>query len=279
MRARVDRPRTDRRRPQPQQPPARTHHHHLRRRHRHDTDAPAARRIAAHAAPICATASAVGLPAGTRRSRSAPPPTRRSTRANPTRIGSACAAKRASQPRTVEAGRPASAVIRRHPHPIARASSADQITVTASTRLARQNRGNNTCVRPQPPAREQTARRGRIRRTRSTASRTNRGARIPPRRQPLRAIRTGKPARNQLAFDQDRINTYAKHRRASGHVSDGPSRSPCNAHGKGRRPSRSPGPHPRRPHPDATSHRCESTPAILTTNDAKHSTVLNQSDA
>jgi hypothetical protein len=146
-----------------------------------NTPAPARRRAAAHPAPICATASGTGCPAGT--SRSMPVPqlalARRSSHANPTRIGSACAANRTSQPRTVEAGRPAAAQIRRHPQPLAQASNADQITDTASTRRPRQNRGSSTCERPHPPAREQIPRRGRIRRTDSAASRTNRGAACP----------------------------------------------------------------------------------------------------
>lgn len=143
------------------------------------TAEPAARRTAAHPAPIWATASATGEPAGANRSMSAPTPASRSNRANPTRISSACALNRASQPRTVEAGRPAAAQIRRQPQPAARASSAAQITATGSTRRASQNRGNNTWVRPQPPAREQIARRGRIRRTDSADWRTNRSAACP----------------------------------------------------------------------------------------------------
>ena len=110
---------------------------------------------------------------------SAPTPASRSSRANPTRIGSACAENRASHPRTVEAGRPAAAQIRRHPQPVAQANNADQITDTASTRRPRQNRGNSTCERPHPPAREQIPRRGRIRRTDPAPSRTNRGAACP----------------------------------------------------------------------------------------------------
>ena len=86
----------------------------------------------------------------------------RSNRANAARIGSACAANRDSQPRTVDAGRLAAVQIARHPRPAARASSAAQITATTSTRRPRQNRGNSTCERPQPP-REQITRRGRIR--------------------------------------------------------------------------------------------------------------------
>src|SRR4249919_4380945 len=42
--------------------------------------------------------------------------------------------------------------------------------------------------------------------------------RMPPRRQPLPALRAGQPARNQLAFDHDRIKTYAEQRTASGRV-------------------------------------------------------------
>jgi hypothetical protein len=103
----------------------------------------------------------------------------RSNRANPTRIGSACAANRANHPRTVEAGRPAAAAIRRQPQPAARATSAAQITETTSTRRPRHNRGSSTCERPHPPAREQIARRGRIRRTDLPLSRTNRGAACP----------------------------------------------------------------------------------------------------
>ena len=144
-----------------------------------NTARPAARRTAAHAAPICATASQTGLAAGTSRSMSAPAFTWRSNHANPTRIGSACAANRDSQPRTVEAGRRAAAQIRRHPQPAARANSAAQITATASTRRPRQNRGNSTCERPQPASLEQIARRGRIRSTTAAAGRTNRGAAYP----------------------------------------------------------------------------------------------------
>ena len=144
-----------------------------------NTATPAVRRTAAHAAPICATASAAGLPAGISRSKSIPVLASRSSRANPTRIGSACAANRDSQPRTVEAGRPAAALTRRQPCPAARASSAAQITATASTRRPSTNRGNSTCERPQPPAPEQIARRGRIRRSEPAASRTNRAAACP----------------------------------------------------------------------------------------------------
>jgi hypothetical protein len=144
-----------------------------------NTPAPTARRTAAHPAPIWATASAVGEPAGARRSMSAPTPASRSSLANPTRIGSACAANRDSQPRTVDAGRPDAAQIRRQPTPSAQLTNAAQITSTTSTRRPRQNRGNNTWVRPHPPFREQIARRGRIRRTDSPASRTNRSAACP----------------------------------------------------------------------------------------------------
>lgn len=144
-----------------------------------NTAGPAARRTAAHAAPICATASATRLAAGARRSMSAPAFACHSSRANPTRIGSACAANRDSQPRTVEAGRPAAAQIRRHPQPAARASSVGQITATASTRRPRQNRGSSTCERPQPAGLEQIARRGRIRSTVAAAWRTNRSAACP----------------------------------------------------------------------------------------------------
>lgn len=144
-----------------------------------NTAEPATRRTAAHATPIWATASATGLAAGARRSMSAPVLAWRSSRANPTRIDSACTQNRDSQPRTVEAGRPAAAQIRRHPQPAARASSAAQITETASTRRPRQNRGSSTCERPQPAALEQIARRGQIRSTTAVARRTNRGAACP----------------------------------------------------------------------------------------------------
>ena len=144
-----------------------------------NTTAPAIRRTAAHAAPIWETASASGLAAGVRRTMSAPVLARCSSRANPTRIGSACSANRDSQPRTVEAGRPAAAQIRRHPQPDARANSAAQITVTGSTRRPRQSRGNSTCERPHPAGLEQIARRGRIRATTVAARRTNRGAACP----------------------------------------------------------------------------------------------------
>jgi hypothetical protein len=109
-----------------------------------NTSAPRARRTAAHAAPTCPTASATASPAGARRSMSAPVLAWRSSRANAARIGSACAANRDSQPRTVDTGRPAAVQIARHPRPAARASSAAQITATTSTRRPRQNRGNST---------------------------------------------------------------------------------------------------------------------------------------
>jgi hypothetical protein len=95
----------------------------------------------------------------------------------PDRLG--VAGNRDSQPLTVEAGRPAAAQIRRHPQPAARASSAGQITLTASTRRPRQNRGSSTCERPQPAGLEQIARRGRIRSTTAVACRTNRSAACP----------------------------------------------------------------------------------------------------
>lgn len=113
---------------------------------------PHRRRTAATAAPICATASPTTEPVGVNRSRSPPPAARRSTQAKVTRIDSACAAYRSSQPRTVEAGRPAALVIVRHPCPAERASDAAEITPTTSTRRPRQNRGNSTCERPQPGA-------------------------------------------------------------------------------------------------------------------------------
>jgi len=141
-----------------------------------NTAGPHARRTAAHAAPIWATASANRSPAGNSRSTSPPPLTRRSSNAKAARTGSACAANRPNQPRTVEAGRPAAAVTRRHPHPITRASNAAQITATASTRRPNTNRGSSTCERPHPPAPEQIPRRGRIRRTNPAADRTNRNA-------------------------------------------------------------------------------------------------------
>lgn len=143
------------------------------------TGSPQPRRTAAHADPIWATASATRLGAGARRSMSAPVFACRSSPANQSRIGSACAANRDSQPRTVDAGRPAAAVIRRHPQPAARASNAAQITATASTRRPKQNRGNSTCERPQPAGLEQIARRGRIRSTTAVACRTNRSAACP----------------------------------------------------------------------------------------------------
>jgi hypothetical protein len=144
-----------------------------------NTPAPTARRTAAHPAPIWATASATGEPAGDNRSMSAPTPASCSSLANPTRIDSACTENRDSQPRTVEAGRPAASQIRRQPTPAARLTNAAQIASTTSTRRPRQNRGSSTCVHPHPPAREQIARRGRIRRTDSSVSRTNRGAPCP----------------------------------------------------------------------------------------------------
>jgi hypothetical protein len=106
----------------------------------------------AHAAPICPTASANRLPAGTSRSRSSPVFTRRSSKANAARIGSACAANRDSQPRTVAAGRPA-AVTRRQPHPLARANSAAQITPPHPP--AGPVQSNSTRERPHPTTPEQ----------------------------------------------------------------------------------------------------------------------------
>lgn len=100
----------------------------------------------------------------------------RSSRAKPDLIGWACVANRDSQPRTVDAARPAAAVIHRHPRPAARAINAAHTTTATSTRRPSRNRGNSTCVRPQPTGPEQIARRSRTRRTSPVTSRTNRNA-------------------------------------------------------------------------------------------------------
>lgn len=178
-----------------------------------NTARPPARRTAAHPAPIWAIASATGLAAGASRSMSAPALACRSSRANPARIGSACAANRANHPRTVEAGRSAAAQIRRHPEPAARATSAAQITVTASTRRPSQNRGRSTCERPHPPA---PSRSHAVAGSAGLAHEPRHG--VPPRRQPPAAIRAGQLAGHQLHFDTGRIRTYPDQRTACSRV-------------------------------------------------------------
>ena len=167
-------------RPRPQQPATRARRHQLRSRHlEHGATGRAAHRRTPGpdlSDRIRGRACRRGQPIHVRADVAS-----RSNRANPARIGSACAANRDSQPRTVEAGRPAAAQIRRHPQPAARASSVAQITATASTRRPRQNRGSSRCEWPQPAGLEQIARRGRIRSTVAAAWRTNRGAACPHR--------------------------------------------------------------------------------------------------
>ena len=156
-------------------------------------------------------------PAGTRRSMSVPEFALacRSSRTNPTRIGSACAANRDSYPRTVEAGRSAAAQIRRQPQPAARATNAAQITLTASTRRPRQNRRSSTCERPHPPA-DPPPRPNPPHHPRGLTHEPRRG--MPPRRQPTSTIRAGQPTADELRFDTGRIRTYADQRTASRRV-------------------------------------------------------------
>ena len=274
MRGRVDPQPAGRDRLRSQQPAPRTRRHHLGHRHG-EHRRPRARRTAAHAAPICATASAHAPPAGTSRSRSPPAATPRSSRANPTRICSACAANRPSQPRTVEAGRRTNSVILRQPDPAASARSAVQITDTASTRRPSNDRGNSTCERPHPAAPEQIPRRGRIRPTGPTgsaATRTNRGAACPH-----GASRCPQPGQDTSPETSLRSTTTGSGPTLSNDGLrarwNGPSRQPVKASGKGRWHFRTPGPYSGRPHRDATSHPSRREPTtpehVLTTGDAR----------
>jgi hypothetical protein len=115
---------------------------------------------AAAAAPIAATASAHTPPAGPGITGSAA--TARNNTVNHRRTASTRPANRRSQPRTVSAGRPNAAAIRRCPTPAALAASAAPITATASARRSNNPAGSSTCVTPQPAHR---ARRGRTRHT------------------------------------------------------------------------------------------------------------------
>ena len=177
MRARVDRQRRDRRRPRPSsQPPEHTatisaadtvNGHTGCAAHRRARGANLRDRVCSRTAR---RDQPVQIHAGAREPFQPREP-------HPDRLGMR-GENRDSQPRTVEAGRPAAALTRRQPCPAARASAA-QITATASTRRPSTNRGNSTCERPRPPAPEQIARRGRIRRSEPAASRTNRAAACP----------------------------------------------------------------------------------------------------
>ena len=147
-------------------------------------------------------------------------------------------------------GGAAAALTRRQPCPAARASSAAQITATASTRRPSTDRGNSTRERPQPPAPEQIARRGRIppHRTRSLSHEPSR--RMPRRRQPLTTPRTRQLPRDQLLFDTD-DKTYAEQRTASRRVRTALPGRQDNQAGRAVGYQDRPAKEPAHPHPDA----------------------------
>jgi hypothetical protein len=125
----------------------------------HGGRGPNRRTAAAAAAPIAPTASANAEPAGA----TGPSIGSNATaqRVKCSRIRSAIAPNRRSQPRTVAAGTPRRAAIGRCPDPAAFATNASPMSATASRRRARPSSGSSTCVDPQPV---QRPRRGRNRR-------------------------------------------------------------------------------------------------------------------
>ena len=128
------------------------------------------------AAVIAAMASAHADPAGPGGTGSAGTATAQPV--NTARTASQRSAKRRSHPRTVSAGRPSDAAIRRNPAPPALASTAVPITTTTSARRKSTVTGNNTCVTPHEVHR---VRRG-VNRSTPCSARTDRGrARPSPR--------------------------------------------------------------------------------------------------
>ena len=141
---------------------------------------PQRRTTAAAAATIAATASPAGEPPGAGSSGSGS--SAHSTPVNADRRASARDANRRSQPRTVEAGRPACSATRRCPSPAAAPASAAPITAAVSARRASTLTGSNTCVHPHPA---HLARRGRSQHRPAPASRTSRRRACPhPRSRP-----------------------------------------------------------------------------------------------
>jgi hypothetical protein len=106
------------------------------------TAVPHRRAVDAAAAAITATTSASADPqrSGTTGSGS----TATSNSVNPTRRASARSRIRRTQPRTVPAGRPSRAAIRRCPHPAAANTTPAPITTASSARPTRALTGNNT---------------------------------------------------------------------------------------------------------------------------------------
>ena len=257
---------TGRRWPRPQQPAARTRRHHLRRRHA-NTAGPAARRTAAHAAPICATASATALPAGTIRSRSPPGPRAFQPRErHPDRLGVRGEPRqpaphrrgRASRRRDDRAPPPARrAGQQRRPdhrdrvHPPAQAEPGQQHVRAAATHGTR----TDPSPRPDPPHQL----RGHPHEP---------GRRVPPRRQPLPALRAAERARHELAFDEDSIRAYAEQRPPPGAFE-----RPFPAAGQREREGPSAFKITRslfsRPHPDAATAPTPAATDVLTVSDRK----------
>lgn len=147
---------------------------------------------AATAAPTAANASAHTPPAGPGITGSGA--TARSNTVNSRRTASTRPPNRRNQPRTVSAGRPNPAAIRRYPTPLALADSAAPITTTASARRNSSPAGSSTCVTPQPLHR---ARRGRVGSTPSSP-RTRRTRACPhPANTPEQPGQTSRPATNR----------------------------------------------------------------------------------
>lgn len=121
-------------------------------------------RTAVTSNPTAANASPVADSAGPAGARSIPVAS--PARVKNTRTSSARAAKRRSQPRTVEPGASTMTATRRHPAPDATlAINAAMITSAEYILLSRHNTGSRTCVTPQP---EHLARRGRTQQDPST---------------------------------------------------------------------------------------------------------------
>lgn len=120
----------------------------------HGVTVPSANRptAARAAARIAVTASAHPPPAGPGSTGSGS--NARNHQVNTARTASARPANRRNQPRTVSAGQPRPAAIRRNPTPRAFATNADPITDTVSARRGSATTGNNTCVTPQPVQRD-----------------------------------------------------------------------------------------------------------------------------
>ena len=173
---------------------------------RHGSPGPNRNTHARAATAIASNASATPLPAGSTGPSSGSSAT--AHRVKCARICSARSTNRRSQPRTVSAGTPNRAAIRRYPSPATLASIAAPITATSSWRRDNATSGSSTCVPAQPRHR---ARRGRNNRS-PTEQRNTRSRACPHGPNTPRHDGHAKPPADQLSLDQRLLGAYDQHR-------------------------------------------------------------------